>query len=340
MVEDSIFLKSLKGEKIPRFPVWLMRQAGRYMPQYRQLRAKARDFLDFCQNPTLATEVTLLPEKLLGVDALILFSDILVPLIPLGVDVKFLPQKGPVLTAPPPEEWKDFEPSEVEYVFETIKRVKNLSEKPLIGFSGAPYTLAAYILEGETSRDFREIRKLYYQNREKFHFILSKLTQMLKTYLSEQIKAGADALQIFDSWAYTMSPQMFAEYLPYVEDIAQFLKEEAPQTPIIYFFRGSGHLYQIAGQKLKSVDCFSIDWTLRIEKALEGFKNKAIQGNLDPTVLYADKKTIERSVIELLTEVSKNRKTLYVFNLGHGLAPDMEMEKVKHLVDTVKSFYL
>jgi uroporphyrinogen decarboxylase len=125
-----------------------------------------------------------------------------------------------------------------------------------------------------------------------------------------------------------------------VEDIAIFLKEKAPDTPIIYFFRGSGHLYQIATQKLKSVDCFSVDWTLRIENALEGFKDKAIQGNLDPTVLYADKKTIERSVIELLSKVSETRRTLYVFNLGHGLAPDMEMEKVKQLVDTVKGFYL
>ena len=315
-----------------------MRQAGRYMPQYRELRKRARDFIAFCSNVELAVEVTLLPERLLSVDALILFSDILVPLIPLGIEVKFEEGKGPLLKAPPLEEWKTFKPEEVGFVFETINEVKRRSSLPLIGFSGAPFTLLAYILEGKTSREFKEIRKLYYSDRELFRNYLKSLTQMLKTYLEKQIEAGADAVQIFDSWSFIASPQMFEEYLPHLEELIKHLKGRFPNTPIIYFFKGSGHLWEKA-IKL-SADAFSIDWTLPIDKALSVFKKRALQGNLDPTILYADKKTIEEEVLKLLREVSKNRKTLYVFNLGHGLMPDMELEKVKHLVEVVKNFKL
>jgi uroporphyrinogen decarboxylase len=335
----SIFLKSLKGEKINRFPVWLMRQAGRYMPEYRKLRAKAKDFLDFCSDVELATEVTLLPEKILDVDALILFSDILVPLLPMGVEVKFVPGEGPLLKSPPIEELKDFEPSSVSYVFETIRKVKKLSEKPLIGFAGAPFTLGAYILEGKTSRDFREIRKTYYGERETFNLLMEKLTRMLKTYLSEQIKAGADAIQLFDSWAYIMGSEMFKNYLPYLRELFAYLKEKHPKVPLIYFFRGSGHLYKEIETLEGVIDALSIDWTLNIKTALIELENFAIQGNMDPSVLYAPDDVIERETKQLLETVFKYRKTRYVFNLGHGLAPDMEVEKVKKLVKTVKNFY-
>ncbi len=334
----SPFLDALKGKEVERFPVWLMRQAGRYMPEYQNLRAKARDFLDFCSNVELATEVTLLPERLLGVDALILFSDILVPLQPLGIEVEFLPGEGPLLKSPPLEEWKAFEPSEVEYVFETVRRVKNRSELPLIGFAGAPFTLGAYILEGKTAREFREIRKTFYRDKRRWHLLMEKLTDMLITYLSQQVKAGADALQLFDSWAYLMSPEMFSEYLPHLKRLVSSLKKLHPEVPVIYFFRGSGHLYPLA--KEIPADGFSIDWTLPMEVALREFPNRAIQGNLDPAVLYSDKETIKGEVEKLLQKVAKDRKTLYVFNLGHGLAPDMEFEKVKFLVEVVKRFSL
>ena len=169
----SLFLASLRGEKIERFPVWLMRQAGRYMKDYRRLRSKVNSFLEFCSNVDLAVEVTLLPERVLGVDALILFSDILVPLQPLGVKVEFTPK--PVLTSPPIEELKEFDPSAVEFVFETVRRVKQKSDLPLIGFAGAPFTLGAYIVEGQTSREFLKIRKLYHSDRERFHLLMEKL---------------------------------------------------------------------------------------------------------------------------------------------------------------------
>jgi uroporphyrinogen decarboxylase len=332
----SLFLKALRGERIERFPVWLMRQAGRYMPEYRTLRSKAKDFLDFCSNVELATEVTLLPEKILGIDALILFSDILVPLLPLGIEVKFVPGEGPVLKAPPLEEWKEFEPSKVDYVFETVRRVKRKSNLPLIGFCGAPFTLGAYILEGKTAREFKEIRKTYYGNKKFFHTLMGKLSDVLIPYLENQIEAGVDAVQIFDSWANVMSPEMFEEYKPFLVKIAEGLKAKYPDIPIIYFFRGSGALFEYA--KDLPFDTLSVDWTLQIERALREAPNKAIQGNLDPTILYASEDTIEKTVKGFLQRVAKIRKTLYVFNLGHGLAPDMDVQKVKKLVEAVKSF--
>ncbi len=333
----SLFLKALRGEPLERFPVWLMRQAGRYMPQYRELRKRAKDFLDFCSNVELAVEVTLLPEKVLGIDALILFSDILVPLKPLGVEVKFSPFEGPLLKAPPLDEWKEFDPKGVGFVFETVRRVKRRSNLPLIGFSGAPFTLGAYILEGKTSKDFKEIRKLFYSDRKRFHLLMEKLSRMVVEYLSAQIEAGADAVQLFDSWAYVMSPEMFKEYTPHLKFIADGLKARF-DVPLIYFFRGSGFLYKEAFKL--PFDAFSIDWSLPIEVALKELSGRAVQGNLDPTVLYAPDEVIKNEAIKLLQKVAKDRKTLYVFNLGHGLAPDMELNKVKLLVDTVKNFSL
>jgi uroporphyrinogen decarboxylase len=284
----------------------------------------------------LAVEVTLLPERVLGVDALILFSDILVPLQPLGVKVEFTPK--PVLTSPPIEELKEFDPSAVEFVFETVRRVKQKSDLPLIGFAGAPFTLGAYIVEGQTSREFLKIRKLYHSDRERFHLLMEKLTEMTEEYLSLQISAGADAVQLFDSWAFVLSPSAFKEYSIHLQRLFTNLKRKHPRVPLIYFFRGSGHLFELA--KELPVDALSVDWTLDIEKPLRELPDKAFQGNLDPALLYADRGAIERAVKNFLQKVAEYRKTLYVFNLGHGLSPDMEEEKVKFLVEVVKSFGL
>ena len=332
----SLFLASLRGEKIERFPVWLMRQAGRYMKDYRRLRSKVNSFLEFCSNVDLAVEVTLLPERVLGVDALILFSDILVPLQSLGVKVEFTPK--PVLTSPPIEGLKEFDPSAVEFVFETVRRVKRKSDLPLIGFAGAPFTLGAYIVEEQTSREFLKIRKLYHSDRERFHLLMEKLTEMTEEYLSLQISAGADAVQLFDSWAFVLSPSAFKEYSIHLQRLFTNLKRKHPRVPLIYFFRGSGHLFELA--KELPVDALSVDWTLDIEKPLRELSDKALQGNLDPALLYADKGVIEKAVKNFLQKVAEYRKTLYVFNLGHGLSPDMEEEKVKFLVEVVKSFGL
>jgi uroporphyrinogen decarboxylase len=306
------------------------------MPQYRQIREKAKNFVELCLTPELAVEITLLPERLLGVDALILFSDILIPLIPLGIEVEFKKGEGPVLKAPPVDSWREFDPEGVKEVFETVKGVKRRSELPLIGFSGAPFTLAAYIFEGKTAREYREIRKLFYRDRKTFHRVLERLTDALGVYLGKQVEAGADALQIFDSWAGVMSPEMFEEYRPHLEGLIERVKDKHPEVPIIYFFRG-GHLFEPA--KTLPADALSLDWTIDLEKALRE-TDKTVQGNLDPSVLYADTETIKGEVQNLLSRVAAIRNSKYIFNLGHGLAPDMELEKVRLLVETVKAFRL
>jgi uroporphyrinogen decarboxylase len=334
-MRNDLFLKSLKGEKIERFPVWLMRQAGRYMPQYREIRRKTASFLELCQNPFLSAQITLLPEKLLNIDALILFSDILIPLLGIDAEISY---EGGIKINYPYKTIVPFQEKKIEFVYETIRLVKNLSQKPLIGFAGGPYTLLAYLLEGKTSKEFSEIRKLYYRDKERFFYLLNEISKITFKYLLGQIKAGVDAIQIFDSWTYLISPEIYKEYLPYLKQLIVDLKKEAPEIPIIYFFRGSGFLYELV--KELPIEAFSFDWTIDIKKPLKEIKNKAIQGNLDPLLLYAEKNTIEKKVINFLEEIKKYRKTLYIFNLGHGLKPDMDLEKVKFLIQIVQDFRL
>ncbi|NPB05874.1 MAG: uroporphyrinogen decarboxylase, partial [Aquificae bacterium] len=334
MAESSLFLRALRGEPVERFPVWLMRQAGRYMPEYRALRSKVKNFWELCSTVELAVEVTLLPERLLGVDALILFSDILVPLKALGFGVRFEEGKGPLLEVPPPSEWRRFDPSEVSFVFETVKGVKKRSSLPLIGFGGAPFTLAAYAFEGKTSREFKEVRKVLHGNPKLFDLVMEKLTEMSVEYLSEQVKAGADALQLFDSWAFVLSPEAFGRYSRWLRELALELKRRHPETPVIYFFRGSGHLYRKAFEL--PFDAFSIDWTLDLETALRAVGGAALQGNLDPALLFAPEEVLKEETLKVLEAAARKRKTKFVFNLGHGIWPETDPAKVRFLVEVVK----
>ncbi|MEJ7554369.1 MAG: uroporphyrinogen decarboxylase [Aquificaceae bacterium] len=331
-----LLLKSLKGEKIPRFPVWLMRQAGRYMPQYRELREKEKDFLSFCKNVDLASKVSLLPVELLQVDAVIIFSDILVPLEPMGVKVEFLEGEGPRL------EWdgsvkslKKISFSQVEFVGEVIRRVKaQVKDVPVIGFSGAPFTLMSYMVEGRSSKDFKKT-KLFMWTSEQYADLMKLLCENLLEYLLGQIRAGADLLQVFDSWAMHLSYEDFEEYVyTYLKPFFEELKKHTDK-PVIYFFRGSGSFLR-ALENLP-VDAFSVDWTVDMVSAMRE-SSKAFQGNLDPTLLYCDEESLHKKTLEFLKCIP--RKTKYVFNLGHGLMPDMELSKVKLLVDTVKGYRL
>ncbi|MEJ7622259.1 MAG: uroporphyrinogen decarboxylase [Aquificaceae bacterium] len=331
-----LLLKSLKGEKIPRFPVWLMRQAGRYMPQYRELREKEKDFLSFCKNVDLASKVSLLPVELLQVDAVIIFSDILVPLEPMGVKVEFLEGEGPRL------EWdgsveslKKISFSQVEFVGEVIRRVKaQVKDVPVIGFSGAPFTLMSYMVEGRSSKDFKKT-KLFMWTSEQYADLMKLLCENLLEYLLGQIRAGADLLQVFDSWAMHLSYEDFEEYVyTYLKPFFEELKKHTDK-PVIYFFRGSGSFLR-ALENLP-VDAFSVDWTVDMVSAMKE-SSKAFQGNLDPTLLYCDEESLHKKTLEFLRCIP--RKTKYVFNLGHGLMPDMELSKVKLLVDTVKGYRL
>ena len=337
MPQNDLLLRSLRKEPIERYPVWLMRQAGRYMPQYREIRRRVNNFLDLCKNVELATEISLLPLRLLGVDAVIIFSDILVPLEAMGVGVSFEEGEGPKLTWNGKyESLKPYRPEENAYVYEVIKRVKSLqNEVPVIGFSGAPFTLLAYLVEGGASREFRKTKLFMWENPKDFKKLMEMITEALIVYLREQINAGADVIQIFDSWVNNLSAEDYDEYVyPFTNYLISEVKSFS-DVPVIYFFRGSASFFESAIDY--PADALSLDWSVDIAEAFK-YTDKALQGNLEPTVLYAKEETIKEKTLHLLKKIPVN--TGYVFNLGHGLQPDMEFKKVKLLVDTVKSYLL
>lgn len=314
-----------------------MRQAGRYMPEYRKIRNRVKNFLELCKNVDLATEISLLPLKILGVDAIIIFSDILVPLEPLGVKVEFVEGEGPKLSwSGKVSDLKKYDPSQNAYVYEIIKRVKEAQDEvPVIGFAGAPFTLLSYLIEGGASKDFKSTKLFMWENPKEYKRLMDILTETVLAYLKEQIKAGADVVQIFDSWVNNLSLEDYGEYVyPYVNYLISELKDFS-DTPVIYFFRGSSSFIDLAVDY--RADALSVDWSVDIPELFKIY-DKGFQGNLEPAVLYASEEVIEEKTLGLLRRIPV--KTRYVFNLGHGLAPDMELEKVKYLVDLVKSFPL
>jgi len=331
-----LLLKSLSGEKLERFPVWLMRQAGRYMPQYRQLREKEKDFLSFCKNVGLAIKVSLLPLELLEVDAIIIFSDILVPLEPMGILVRFEEGEGPKL------EWdqrvdslRKIASKDTAFVNEIVKGVKAMQKEiPVIGFCGAPWTLFAYAVEGKGNTDFKKAKLFMWQREEDYRKFLRLLSDNLVEYLKGQVKAGADLVQVFDSWLMHMPYESLKDYVLLLKEFFQRLKQEL-KVPVIYFYRGSGEYLEVL--KDLPVSAFSVDWTVDMLGWMER-DPRAFQGNLDPSVLYCEEEVLQRKVMELLKKIP--RRTKYIFNLGHGLSPDMELSKVRLLVDTVKSYRL
>ena len=307
------------------------------MPEYRHLRSRVNSFLEMCKNVDLAVEVSLLPLKLLGVDGIIIFSDILVPLEALGVKLEFLEGEGPKLYwSGKVDDFKNYNLEENRYVFEIIKKLKEIQDEvPVIGFGGAPFTLASYLIESGASRDFRRTKLFMWEKGKDFKKLMNILTEVQISYLKEQIKAGADVIQIFDSWANYLSVEDYEEYVfPFVNYLIAELKDFT-DVPIIYFFRGSSAFIDVVADT--RVDCLSVDWSVDIPEAMNIYE-KAFQGNLEPTVLYSSQDVIKGKVLSLLKRIPL--KTKYVFNLGHGLAPDMDPKKVKFLVDTVKSYQL
>ncbi len=337
MAKRDLLLRSIRQEKIERYPIWLMRQAGRYMQAYRELREREKDFLSFCKNVDLAIKVSLLPLEILDVDAIIIFSDILVPLEAIGIKVRFIEDKGPVLEWDGnPDNLKRFNAKETEFVYEIIKGVKReQDEVPVIGFAGAPYTLTAYAIEGHGSKNFRKAKTYMWEREEDFKKTMEIITETLKVYIENQIKAGADVIQVFDSWLDSLPVVEFESMVkPYLIELFSYIKRNY-DTPLIYFFRGSSSFFE----KLKGIPCevLSVDWSVDMVEIMRKTEI-TLQGNLDPSLLYAKTEVIEKKVRDFLNGLP--RKTGYIFNLGHGLAPDMSQEKVKFLVDTVKSFKL
>ncbi|MEO2068430.1 MAG: uroporphyrinogen decarboxylase [Desulfurobacteriaceae bacterium] len=337
-MKDHPILKAARGERTDYTPIWIMRQAGRYSERYRKIRAQAGSFMDLCKNPKLAAEVTLIPIEEIGVDTAILFSDILVPVEKMGISVNFVEGKGPVLepkveTISDVEKLKVPNPSEdLPYVLETIQLIKKkLTDRPLIGFSGAPFTLASYMLEGGSSKNYIAAKSTMWNNSELWDALMSKLTETVIEYLSSQIKAGVDLIQIFDSWMGVLSKEDYEKFVfPYTERIVNELKKRHPETPIIHFGVNAAHLLEV-NNKL-NVDVIGLDWKTEISFVLSKI-DKSIQGNLDPVALFADEKTIEEKVRKILQEGLKAKG--HIFNLGHGILPPTDPKKAKFLVDTV-----
>ncbi len=330
------FLKACWGQPTDFTPVWLMRQAGRYLPQYMAVRSKV-SFLELCKTPELAAEVTIQPIDYLGADAAILFSDILTPVEPMGLKLDFVP--GPVFENPVRTK-ADIDrlripvmEEDVPYVLETIKILRREFEGrvPLIGFGGAPFTLACYMVEGKGSKDFAQIKKMMYGAPELYAALMEKITEMDRQYLNAQIRAGAQAIQIFDTWGGIVAPTDYRKFiLPYTKKLIDGLDRKG--IPIIHFVKGAGTMLDVV--KSAGSDVVGLDWHIGVDQAREILGPQiAVQGNLDPTVLYAPKEHIEREVKRILDENAG--RPGHIFNLGHGILPTVAPEHAKFMVECV-----
>jgi uroporphyrinogen decarboxylase len=342
---NDVFLRACRGEAVPYTPVWIMRQAGRYLKQYQKIRKKV-DFLTLCKTPELAAEVTIQPIDALGVDAAILFSDILIPAEAMGMKLKFFEKKGPVLTPPIRDEHsvKKLSVPEPEnslgFVMETIKILrKELNTRvPLIGFSGAPFTMATYMIEGGTSKNFLQTKKMIFQSPGLYASLMEKVTQTVVKYLEAQMKAGVQAVQLFDTWAGIFSPQDYKDYvLPYIKRVIKEIKdwqstELAESVPIIYFVGECGGLLEEI--KTCGADVIGIDWRVNMDDAIKRLGNNiSVQGNLDPCALFQPRNKIQGRVKDILNMAVSARG--HIFNLGHGILPETRVENVVAMVEMV-----
>jgi len=338
----KIFIDACFGKETSYTPVWMMRQAGRYLPQYMEVRQKAGDFLSLCHNPKLACEVTLQPVDILEVDAAILFSDILVVPNEMGLSLRFEKGEGPIFDNVIENE-KDLDKlisgkeaaKRLEYVYETIRLIKSKlnQEKALIGFCGAPWTLATYMIEGCGTKTYAKSKKMLYSNPALLHKILQKLTDTLKHYMSMQIEAGVEAVQIFDSWANALESAVYDEFSwRYMVEIAEFLKEKYPHVPIILFPKGITS-FIMQDKVYGNFDVFGVDWSTPIAFAKEKLGNKyVLQGNMEPTRLYSKAQTTK--CVETIQNIMQTKK--HIFNLGHGILPDVPVENAKHFINECK----
>ncbi|MCG6913897.1 uroporphyrinogen decarboxylase [bacterium BMS3Abin03] len=338
-LKNDLLLRACKRKPVDRTPIWIMRQAGRYLPEYRAIREK-HDFLTMCKTPELAAEVTIQPVDIIGVDAAIIFSDILVIPEAMGMKLQMIEGDGPVFDNPVRTErvankLKPIDPSrDLKYVLDAISLTKKelYGRVPLIGFSGAPWTLLTYMVEGQGTKTFSNVKKLIYNNPELAHNLLKKLTTAVAHYLTAQIRAGANAVQIFDTWAGILSPRDYLIFaLKYVNQLIAKIKRT--DEPVIYFPKGVH--YRMRTTADCGADVIGIDWTIDMEKARDKIGKKvAIQGNLDPNVLYAEPSFIKREAKKVLASYGKG--TGHIFNLGHGILPDVDPAHAKVLVDYVK----
>jgi len=339
---NSVFVRACRGEPVPCTPVWFMRQAGRALPEYHRVRAGI-PMLESCTRPELVTEITLQPLRRYDVDAAVLFSDIVVPLRAVGVDVDIKPGVGPVVASPvraaaDVERLRPLEPADVPYISEAVKSVvAELGGKPLIGFAGAPFTLASYLIEGGPSKNHDRTRALMYGNPELWHALMDRLTTIAIAFLQVQVDAGAAAVQLFDSWVGVVGPEDYRQaILPHTRRIFSALEES--RVPRIHFGVGTGELLGLLGEA--GADVVGVDWRIPLDEAAQrvragvGHQSKALQGNLDPAALLAGWDVVEPRARDIIARGQKLTGG-HVFNLGHGVLPETDPGILARLADLV-----
>lgn len=338
-LKDCLFLKNLRGEPCDRTPIWVMRQAGRYLPEYMEVRSKI-SFNDLCRSPEAACEVTIQPIRRFGFDAAIMFSDILTPLEAMGAPFDFS-HGGPKLERPLRDE-RDIRSLErypslegVGFVADAIKLMKKeLGDKtPLIGFAGSPFTLASYLIEGGWSKEYEHIKTMLYSRPELLQELLDLLGDQVLDYLKMQVAAGVDAVQLFDTWGGILHPADYEKHvLPVVRRIMDGLKDSG--VPRIYFLKGSAPYNHLISTL--DVECFGVDWTQDLTRAIGELPGRCVQGNLDPLVLYGTHEQVRSRALEICRKGEKAPG--HVFNLGHGILPHAPIPAVETLVRTVQEF--
>ncbi|MCW8853761.1 MAG: uroporphyrinogen decarboxylase [Gammaproteobacteria bacterium] len=345
-LKNDRFLRALLKQPVDRTPIWIMRQAGRYLPEYRATREKAGDFMTLCSTPDLACEVTLQPLDRFDLDAAILFSDILTVPDAMGLGLYFEEGEGPKFERPVRTE-KDIKnlpipdpEDELGYVMDAVRTIRRElnGSVPLIGFSGSPWTLATYMVEGGSSKTFSKTKTMAFEDPKLAHLLLSKIAESVVSYLNAQVAAGAQALMIFDTWGGSLSPAMYREFsLNYMSDIVSKLQREneGRKVPVILFTKGGGQwLTDIADS---GCDALGLDWTTDIASARAQVGDRvALQGNMDPTTLCASPEVIRSEAEKILKSFGSGSG--HVFNLGHGITPEINPENVKVLVDSVHEF--
>ncbi len=341
MIKNDLFLRALKGETVERPPVWMMRQAGRFLPEFMAIREKY-DFFTRCRTPELASEITVQPIRRFGMDTAILFSDILVIPQAMNIEVQMKPDFGPYIPNPVRDQ-KGLDhviipdvDVELDYVMQAIKATKELlnNEIPLIGFAGSPWTILCYVVQGQGSKTFDKAKELCFTNPSVAHQLLQKITDTTIAYLKAKVKAGVDVVQIFDSWGGMLSPVDYQEFSwQYINQIIEALKEDAP---VIAF--GKGCWFALQEMANSNASALGIDWTITAQNAryLTG-GNITLQGNFDPSRLLSPPSEIKKMVTQMIDDFGKDK---YIVNLGHGILPNIPLDHAKAFVDTVKEYHV
>jgi uroporphyrinogen decarboxylase len=340
MEMNNRFLQACHRQPVDATPVWFMRQAGRYMPEYRAIREKY-SLIEICKHPEIAAEVTLQPVRAFGVDAAILFADILLPVIPLGLGLEFAKGEGPVIASPvrtlnDVRNMKPFDAeSDLGYVMEAIRILRGeLKDIPLIGFCGAPFTVASYIIEGGSSREFIKTKMMMYSAPEVFHALMARLSDVLADYLVAQIHAGAQTVQVFDSWVGALSPSDYETFvLPYSQKVLSAAKNAG--VPVIHFGTNTTTLLPL--MKRAGGDVIGLDWRIPLDDGWSLLREDvAVQGNLDPITLFAPLPELKARVHDVLRRA--NGRPGHIFNLGHGILQHTPVDNVKAVVDIVHEY--